>query len=409
LTSGDRPPAFPPGLRPEARVFLESVARFSRATSVAAGGEGDALGPLLESTIDWPWLLELARLNKVSGLLFLALKPYDAVPAEALAELQRRHRTNVAQALILLAELDRVLDVLYARGITVLPYKGPLLAEALYPSVGLREAGDLDLLVLPDDVDRVTETLLRMGYEPMERRNAEEMRRLREHDCELTLVGHGGRIFVEVHWELMPRSLALPLDIDYIAVRTERVRRRNAEVLTLPAETLALVLCAHAGVKHDWSSLRWLVDIARLLASHPDLDVPALLQEARRLKIYAATAAGLLAAHHLAGAPLKPEAAAMLRRDRRVAAEAAVIHGRVFRAEKNLPGYREWRAYLNDGASADRPLVTDLIHYLRAVASPRFQDHTKDVERMRSSLAAQLVRPWRLVKLHGPSLLWRLR
>lgn len=395
----------PPGLRPEARLICAIVAR--DAAGPHSRERAESIEALVVQVRDWEWLVEFATLNKVASLVARALQGAAAVPAPVRAQLHQQSRTNFAEVLILRAELDRLVKILHDEGITILPYKGPALAEEVYPSVALREAGDLDILVSPDDVERTIEILTRLGYQGERPTDAASMRELLATGCEFEMWGHSGRICVEVHWELMPLSLGMPLNMSYVAERMTRVARGDYEVYALPPQTLALVLCAHAGVKHDWTSLRWLVDVALLLKRYPELDVRALLEEAERLDICESTASGLLAAYQLAGASVDPAVIAALRDVRSTAAEVAVIHGRLFRPEKNQVGFREWRAYLD--ALVPGTSGRSWWRYLRTVTAPRWQDYRTDDEQMRSDLGARIVRPWRLAKRHGARILGRLK
>ena len=61
--------------------------------------------------------------------------------------MRRQDKANAHRALWLTLELLNIHRHLQARGLEVLPYKGPVLAEALYGNVALRQFSDLDLLV----------------------------------------------------------------------------------------------------------------------------------------------------------------------------------------------------------------------------------------------------------------------
>lgn len=391
------------GLRSEAQLICRALA-LEAAGPHSKPVSRSGLEELLARDLDWDWILAFTAQNGVSSLLWRSLQAHVAIPERVRLELQQRMRTNRAEVLLIRAELDRILRILHDDGITVLPYKGPALAEELYPSVTLREAGDIDLLVLAPDVVATIYRIASLGYEPLLPIDPASLRELQRTGYELGLTGHSGRITVEVHWDLMPRSLGSPLDMQYLTERLTRKTRNEIEVYALPPETLALVLCQHAGAKHGWTHLRMLLDIAYLLRQYPALDVAALLSESRRLRIFVATASGLLAAHQLVGASVPPEVIAGLRADPVVTAEAAVIHARVFRADRGLPGFREWQAYARClGCSAQGRW-----RYLQTILSPRWQDHLTGTERMRSRLGARFMRPWRLVFQHGLRIFQRL-
>jgi hypothetical protein len=65
-----------------------------------------------------------------------------------------------------LAQTHALTDRLAALGIPALPLKGPSLAARVHGDVGLRSAGDVDLLVAPADLRRAVGVLCAEGYAP---------------------------------------------------------------------------------------------------------------------------------------------------------------------------------------------------------------------------------------------------
>jgi hypothetical protein len=80
--------------------------------------------------------------------------------------LDRASQTNLHKALFLSRELIRVVDRLQAISVDVLPYKGVALAETVYGDIALRQAGDIDLLIRPQDFARARKSLRELGYQP---------------------------------------------------------------------------------------------------------------------------------------------------------------------------------------------------------------------------------------------------
>ena len=58
-------------------------------------------------------------------------------------------RTTMSN-LYLTQEMLKLLSAFRKKGIPAIPYKGPVLAQAVYGNVGLRQFGDLDITV-PED------------------------------------------------------------------------------------------------------------------------------------------------------------------------------------------------------------------------------------------------------------------
>ena len=80
--------------------------------------------------------------------------------------IEQGYQTNLHKALFLSRELIRIVDRLSALGVEVMPYKGLALAEVIYGDIALRQAGDIDLLIHPQDLPRIREAVRELGYPP---------------------------------------------------------------------------------------------------------------------------------------------------------------------------------------------------------------------------------------------------
>lgn len=73
---------------------------------------------------------------------------------------KRQVMTNLATG----QELGRILSIFQEEKIKILPYKGILFSEKLYQNRPLRESGDVDVLVKPEDALNSLKILLKDGY-----------------------------------------------------------------------------------------------------------------------------------------------------------------------------------------------------------------------------------------------------
>lgn len=111
-------------------------------------------------------LLALASAHGVEALLFHRLRAAQW-PEEVLAALRQR---SVAQAVWELKHqqlLGQVLSRLADEGIQPVLVKGSALAYTLYPDPALRTRSDTDLLVRPQDRERLHGALLAAGFTPL--------------------------------------------------------------------------------------------------------------------------------------------------------------------------------------------------------------------------------------------------
>jgi hypothetical protein len=154
-------------------------------------------------------------------------------------------RSIVSRQLMARAQADEILGRVEA-----IPLKGLYLAHHLYPSPGLRDMGDLDLLVRRAELRAADAELRRLGYAP-------------EFDPEAIDGGtlnaveywRDGSMPVHLHWHVCNASLPqfmYRIDVDEIW--------REARGGVLAPHHLLLTLCEHA-LKHSFSELIHLTDL----------------------------------------------------------------------------------------------------------------------------------------------------
>jgi hypothetical protein len=204
----------------EAALLLECA----RTALGIAGAE--PLSPLWREGIDWPRLLRLALRHRVMPLLYRGLQATgpDAVLRAALDELRSHFHANAQRNLFLAGTLRTLLRLLEAHGIPAIPFKGPVLAVAVYGKLALRQFGDLDLLVRTQDASRARDLLLTQGYRWWDGRPRTLFPRLRK---VYELVSADGQVLVELHWAITsPKSFFFPLNPTHLRLGRRRRRAR---------------------------------------------------------------------------------------------------------------------------------------------------------------------------------------
>ncbi len=240
---------------------------------------------LLHQGLDWDFVFRYARGHGTFPLLHWHLQRHDwtAVPATHRDSLRDDFRRNAVLNLARTGELLSLLRKFQARGIPVLPFKGPTLAAYAYGNLSLRQFNDLDLLLRPEDLSAGQELLLAEGYKSgldlPEARQSDYLRALGQvpfyHQRDASLV--------ELHSRLMPHCFFFPLGLEELWSRSELLSLQGEVVRVLSGEDLLLVLSAH-GAKHRFASLGWVSDLAALIQSRPTLDVELALDRARELR-----------------------------------------------------------------------------------------------------------------------------
>jgi hypothetical protein len=214
---------------------------------------------------DWEALLCLAKENGVLLLVDQTLLALSADMPSFFRDTVREARTTAES---LATALESLLQDFVEHGIEALPLKGPALALTLYGDAALRQSTDLDLLVRRNDFPRAEALLLSQGFTGLGA--------LSEHDRRFL----HGELLVELHFELAsPRFF--PFDIDGIWSRSRSSDFRGKPARAMSEGDLALYLCAH-GLKHGFSRLIWILDIARALRGWQPRDYQNLVLQARR-------------------------------------------------------------------------------------------------------------------------------
>lgn len=400
----------PPGLRPEAQILL-SIGSVEEDTERAS-----QIRAALKHEVDWGYFLRLCVHNRVLPLAYRNLKEFSgSIPEAVRSQLEDSYNATGLRNLTMTRTLLEILDLLESENIQTILLKGPSLALDLYGKIELRHFWDLDLLVPKNDVRRVKQILLSIGFEPERRMEGEDEDRFLETDCEYNFDRQSDHLHVEVHWQTLPRSLSRGYDADRIIERARAARLVNRRIRSLPPEELLIYLCIHGGEKHQWYRLKWICDIAQLIDKHKDLEFEDIIRQADDMGRSHTVRLGLFLATVLLGAPLADNVFRKLFERPVVVAFAGLVQGRLFREDHGLPGYSEWTQYMaqfrdrtNGRGAYDCP-VDGLTDYLRVVMAPEWTDVYGLSLPTGLSFLYYLSRPIRLYRKHRGRLLGRLR
>jgi hypothetical protein len=283
------------------------------ATGTAAAAE---LRVVIAQKPDWESVVAGARRHRVAALLLDGFQQCaDLVPDAVLARLRRQASAGARRSLFQATETLRLLDLLTAAGVRAFSLKGVPLSGQLYGSLGVRDARDIDLLVVPARFEAAEEVLANAGYRrSLSALSPRQRKAYRRRFKEVELVDARGGV-VELHDRLTDDPKLLPCDFDALWRDRAVVRITETEVPILPRPRLDLYLCVH-GAEHMWGRLRWLIDIAVLLRQPGN--VGALLDVAEKEGLAAPVLHALLLAHDWIGLPLDAAVITRARSDRRV-------------------------------------------------------------------------------------------
>ena len=353
------------------------------------------LTELLQDSIDWPALLHLADHHGVLSLLVERLpKLQIAAPPEIRETLREWQLRHTVFTLSLTAEMFRLLEHFAGLGIETLVTKGPALSLRCYGAPGMRQYGDLDLIVRDRDMERATEAMIALGYAPKVPLVAIQAAKF---PGEYAFHKPATDLLVEFHTERTFRYHPRRMPIETVFARSSSVTIDTREVPVLAIEDELVLICIH-GAKHFWERLMWMADVAALVSGKQAINWERAWAAAREVGAARIVRLGLRLAMEVAGAALPEQVAAQVRADSSAARLAAQITSRLAASDTPRMGIRARAAF----RVTMRGSFWDGFAYLmRLSLSPTEEDWAAGAETERSWLLDALGRPLRLARKHG--------
>ena len=256
---------------------------------------------LVGQGVDWERVFVIAGNFEVEPVFFSNLgSSTDAgIPQAVLERAAVRERDSRAFALsrtLLLIDLHRKLT---AAGVPIIVLKGPALGVMAYGDASMRTYQDIDFLTTREALSRGRDLLVSLGYSRDYEAAAEPSLIRGDHALEFS--GPGGKI--ELHCALLERHLRLDLGEKEMWKEAIKVRIAGVEVPVIAPSRLLLFLCAH-GAKHEWSRVRWVCDIAQLVAALDSRQVLTAMSLAQTAHARRLLAVGLTLANRILGQDL---------------------------------------------------------------------------------------------------------
>lgn len=302
------------------------------------------------SNPEWDWrdFTTLCDRHAVSSFVYCRLRNLNA-PSGLLHQLRLRFYEISGRNYHLTKKLIELTSLLERERIPVLAYKGPAVAMMAYGDLVSREHQDIDVMVREEDLIESVALMKRLGFEHQpfwagrpyltpcfcRPENPRHIARAEE----IPFHSPDRNYFVDLHWNLGPGWRTLFPDIRKVWDRVQKIDLLQAQVSTFCREDLFLILCSH-GTKHRWSSLKWLVDIARLLHGCDSWDWSRVEEMvALRPKAGMCASLGLLLAQELLALTIPQEAARVLPVTKPVGEMASGIRDQIMREGQSSGHY----------------------------------------------------------------------
>jgi len=262
--------------------------------------------------LNWERVIRTAQLHGGTPLVHRAVSNYyaDAVPEEVAAEFKRDAESTTRQNLSYIRELIAVLEALREADIRAIPYRGPVLAIDAYGDLGMRQFGDIDLLVRRDDIPRARTVLLERDYESISwdittDDLGEWQRQAYTRFCrDYPFYREANGVELELHWRYVSLHFPSSFTLESVWDRREKTTFSGHELPVLSPEDRMLMMCIH-GSRHNWERLQWITDVATFIQRR-DVDWSVALERAEAHNSRRMFALGPLLAAELFGVELPP-------------------------------------------------------------------------------------------------------
>jgi len=224
----------------------------------------------LTSATLWERAACLACEAGVGGVLDQALRRQRIdIPDGTSAILTAYRQHLAARNAYQVRRAGRVLGAVIDAGIPFLLLKGAALNATLYEKQDLRGMSDIDVLILPDDVERIDRTLRSTGCDrgpdPVRRDFFPRFYYEREY-----LTGDRPPVRLDVHVRpFRPLYYAQTVPPDGLWDKHQTITFGGRQVTVPDRENMLIHLCVHAAC-HGLSHLRWSYDIKKYVDVHGD-------------------------------------------------------------------------------------------------------------------------------------------
>lgn len=348
--------------------------------------------------LDWDYFFLLARRHAVLSLVYKQLQKYaaDLVPPTKLKKWRQEHLENAARNVLLAAELCRLINLLGEHDVEAIPYKGPSLSIYAYGDLSLRRFVDLDVMVRKQDVLKARALLLEQDYAPAKNLTVDQQKLLLGTQHNMQFTREGGKMIVELHWEVASHLFASSVSADELWQQLETIEMDGTRMKTLSSDDLLFSLCVH-GSRHLWERLSWICDVAELIHRR-NLNWDLLLSRAARADCERIFFLGLSLAQELLGTVLPDVVQTKLKFDRRIPILVQEVTERLFSGPIHTPASSaEIFRYNLDVRSSWRARARYFLFMLR----PTDSDLSSASLPAGWNFAYYLVRPFRLLTKHN--------
>ena len=273
---------------------------------------------------DWTNLVEQARCEGVSGVLFYNIRKHgltSLLPQDAYISLSTLYYAKLKRNMHILGALRGVLSILQEANIQCIILKGIALAEHVYPNIAMRGMSDVDILVKKEDLFKIDECLSSLEYTSRDSTLEEALHNPVGYLASLEYrKDDPSPLNLHVHWHAVNTSVPATMfveriDINRLWEHSAVTSVADSHALMLSPEHLIIYLCEHAlRVGHSFDRLILICDIFFSIKAFENIiDWNFVSEESRRFGLSRFVYYGLSIVKHYTSLGIPDECIAKLR------------------------------------------------------------------------------------------------
>ena len=234
--------------------------------------------------IDWKLVKKIAKTHGIRPFIYHVIHKYQLnVPADFKSNLEDDYnialKRNIAEAVV----AAKITNGLTKLGVSVISYKGPLLALQYYENMAMRESVDIDFIVDQSDVVKIEDYFISCGYQAKETVPRGYLKLYRPFFRDIVYRIPEYNFNVEIHWALLNRFAGKYPSYKLFKPHTIPHQTIYGNFKTLSRVYDFLAIISNHLVKDMGTKFKCHIDIACMLTKYPDLlNDPIILEIARK-------------------------------------------------------------------------------------------------------------------------------
>jgi hypothetical protein len=260
-----------------------------------------------KKNIDWQKWKDLLIEHGVLPQVYMNInnRPIEGFPGKVLEEIKSLFYLNTSRNTMVCSQLNILVKAVQALNekITIIPYKGPVLAVQAYNDYAFRSYSDLDVLIDKKDFSRFYEHMINLGYQPL----FPFKKGVRKWWAAL------GREYVfskkDIHVDIHSRIQRGPEFIDtanMVFGEVVKIKLMDHWINALSVEYSLLAICINAA-KDGWQRLCYVTDLAYLVWNNRELKWNSLVLAAKKMKVYTMLCIGIKLSNEFFGVQFPAE------------------------------------------------------------------------------------------------------